>query len=312
MSRRPARIAVPSAPAFEPSAHHGAFALVGDEVWLSAPRGIVVCALPTLEHTGAIELPERVDGLAVSADARLLAVYSDDGSTRRITIRDARTRALLATLEGDDIIAADVALSATGKYLALTSPTRSRVWRLDERGAPVASARSVHGLVAFAPDERRVAIGTPRHLALLDLDDPRDLPFELLPTGWFVDALAWLGDGSLVAGAFRRFRGDESCVAGLELAHDGLGFAVHLDDPTDDVSGLAFSPSGALAVQRRAGRILEESSLTRCSFEGRPGAVAWWGERTIVAGKARPVVVDAESGRTIAAYPSAPGAHRPR
>jgi hypothetical protein len=143
MSLQTARISVPSGPAFERSARHGAFALVGDELWLSAPRGIAIRRLPSLERVREIELPERVDGLAVSADARLLAVYSESAGARRVSIRDARSMDVLASLEGDDVIA-----GRTPRRDRHTAPPRVARPRRPARPAVRAAA---HGLVRRRP-----------------------------------------------------------------------------------------------------------------------------------------------------------------
>jgi WD40 repeat protein len=303
MFRRPVRIATPAAPRFEPAFDHGTHAVVDDTLWLSSPDGILVCSLPDLAPVDDRLFPERVDSFALSGDGRLLAILSGREDPT-ITIRDARTGRRRAVLR-DATLGDQVALSACGRYLALNAhrmlPT-SVLWTLED-GVPTGPPRKFRGWISFAPDERAIALANHQGIALVRLDTPGAEPTTRLASPEpSITALAWSPTGETLAVAYEEQPSRVSWLARLSVTDKDPECPQRLPGRGDPVTGLAFAPTGALAVNRAAGFILEPDGSARCEFEGRWGEATWWDARGLIVGKARPVVIDPARGTPVASY----------
>lgn len=314
---RRGRIGVPKAPRIEPSCSLGRHALVGDELWLSSPQGIVARRLPHLEHARELRTARRVDALASSADGRLVATLARVGATGYcVTLLDARTLEVRLELTSDEssppsLAPHDVALSSTGRFLVLSGSVSCLVWEVDAaRSALVERAPRRFGAPAVVlPDERSLVHVGGHDLWRTRLDRPPGEPgaeARLLVMGWFASALACSADGEALALAYRRKR-DEPCrVERLDL---GTLARRPCFSQRTDVLGLAFSPHGELAAVDAHGelRLVDRRGRVRRHLRAGPGQVTFASGGLLVSGWARPTVLDVASGLTLASFGSPPG-----
>jgi hypothetical protein len=313
---RRGRITVPGAPRIEPACSLGRHAVVGGELWLSSPQGVVVRALPHLEHLRELVLPHRVDALAASADGRLVATLAREGVTsHRLTLLDASSGAV--KLEREVALSggsADVALSATGRFVVLSGSVSSLVFELDaeledERGALAAEPRRFGAPALVLPDERSIVHASAHELSRTLLDRPAGEPSatqRLLATGSFSSALACSADGATLAIAYRRKSGEACRVELVTLATLARRLCF---SQRADVAGLAFSPHGELAAVDYHGelRLVDARGRVRRHLWAGPGRVTFAGADLLVSGWARPTVLDAASGLALASFGEPPG-----
>ena len=223
----------------------------------------------------------RVNGVAFSPDARLLATASNDDTTR---LWDPATGGHRRTLTGHDYWVFGVAFSPDGRLLATAGADgTARLW--DPVTGECLRSLTGHGqffyYVAFSPDGRLLATTSSDRTA--QLWDPATGGHRRTLTGHgdFVYGAAFSPDGRLLATASedktarlwdpatgehrRTLTGHDASVVGVAFSPDGRLLATTSEDKTvrlwdpatgeclrtltghdDAVNGVAFSPDGRL------------------------------------------------------------------
>jgi WD40 repeat protein len=183
-------------------------AVAADKPSLAATEAGVVALWDIRRHRPLGQLRSGdgyiMDGLALSADGRLLAAGSQDGT---VQLWDLRTRQVLGQpLASDTRGTTKLAFSPDGRLLAAGSQDGTvQLWDLRTRqvlGQPLASDAGGVASLAFSPDGGTIAAGTDvGYVRMWDVGKRRPLSVPLSEQTLAVTGLAFTPDGQFLASA---------------------------------------------------------------------------------------------------------------
>jgi WD40 repeat protein len=205
--------------------------------------------------------PGAAAAVAFSRDGSLLAAGAADGTVRLYSVSDPAHPALLATADGAGSTVSGLAFAASGATVAAAGTDGTvRLWQV--AGQSLTRAGTVAGAVtggpsglAFSPDGKTLAVGAVGNTVLLwnvaDPGDPAPLGPPLTGLSGAVRSAVFSPDGTTLAAG----------------AADGTVWLWHVSAPAQpaltatltatggDVTGLAFSPSGAQLAAANGGTV---------------------------------------------------------